>query len=449
MRAFGIVLTFLCFATLLSAQSAGPSQSDRSKSTKDETGLAAAMTLPSPAETLSDWEQDVSESLGYDYFDELFGREESDSSGLPGDADRRSSSSINSFPGNSEEFSALRYNRVDGLFIGVGSDKRQVWSRYPDFLSHFSVGYSFGSHYWQAQGGLAYQLGDPEGRTIVGAEAHRISDTHEAWKMTSGENTAHALLAREDYRNYFRRAGWSAYAEQHFAFGLSLSARYQQDRYESLPRSIDWSLFGGDKNFRDNPQFEAGTINSLIFALNIDGGERNEVEDNYWRAAVQTELGRNDYNFEQYLAEVAHSHRIEFLTLRSRLRVGATTGEAPLPKLYALGGIGSLPGFNWNEFNGNRMALFSTELQFNELPDDVDWLTLGFQPIVFADAASITQSAAADGPFTKLLPERADDIKFSIGAGLASSDGAFRIGAAWRTDIAAAPNLVLRFTPAW
>lgn len=374
-----------------------------------------------------------------------------------------------SFPGDAEQRSGFRYNRVDGLFLGLGSQERYAVD--DDLYTHLGAGYAFGSRQFQAFGGLDYQLfGGKDGGIFIGLEGHRISDTHDAWKIGAVENTVHALLAREDYRIYFFRTGWSARLEQQLnAANIRLGAEFRQDLYEPMQKNVNWSVFGGEKTFRDNPQFERGWVNSLVVSLNMDNTQQKNVrhvssdeflfspsDGDGWeysnrrvgvRASLQAEIGRRDYGFERYLVEAALYQPIsKSFTFNTRVRAGSVVGLAPAPKYFALGGVGSLAGFSWNELSGNRMILWNSELIFSNF---LASRLFGLSVILFADVA-VVQNASVEAAFTEqLLPSTINDVKFSWGIAFGSRNGAFRIGAAWRTDRAEGANIVIRLSPMW
>src|SRR5439155_13461970 len=45
----------------------------------------------------------------------------------------------------------------------------------------------------------------------IGGEVHNITSTDDAWRAGRIENALFAFFAREDFRDYFKLAGWDAY----------------------------------------------------------------------------------------------------------------------------------------------------------------------------------------------------------------------------------------------
>lgn len=376
---------------------------------------------------------------------------------------------FSTFPGDAENFSNFRYNRVDGFFIGLGTGKRLSIKEDPTIMTHFGLGYGFGSHYWQVFGGLDKRFMEPENAIIIGLEAHKITSTHDSWKISGDENTAHAFFAREDYRDYFLRSGWGIHFEKYFRTHFRAIIEYHQDLLESSPRNVSWSLFGGNKTFQENPFFDNARINSVILALNYDNIRTKRNNRSGFHAAFQAEFGSRDWNFSRYLAEAAWFQPLGVFSLNTRMRLGSlvnnspatiitrtdSTGKIeitgtlnqnlPAPFYFALGGVGTLPGFSFNEFSGNRMFLWNSELIFHVSP--LKFRHRGdFNVILFTDIGSAKFADAEASATTILIPSDISQMKFNYGVALGSENDAFRIGASWRTDRAEKAHIVVRFT---
>lgn len=355
-----------------------------------------------------------------------------------------------SFMGDGESFENIHYNRVDGIFLGIGSERRLSLHTDSTLLVHLGGGYAFGSHYWQVVGGLGKRFGERDWATLLGVEGHHYTDTHDAWKIVSWENSVRALVAGEDGRRYFRRTGWSIYAEQYIARTLWCSVRLGQDMYSSLPTAVTWSLFGNDDAFSANEAVREGVANRALFALSFSSvpklrRARGEVE-----ARVQVEVSRRDYLYERYIADVVWRQSIaSFAAFHTRMRLGSVRGASSALTDFALGGIGSMPGYIWNESIGNRMGLWNVELLVRGGAVASGRLASSISLIFFADVGytSIAQSNAS--PIKKLFPTDNQQWMTDVGVALGSRNGAIRIGAAWRTDKNTVPVLVVRLAPAW
>ncbi len=360
------------------------------------------------------------------------------------------------FPGDRRRYSPVSYNRVDGLFLGLGSRKRIAVTPLPEnILLHGGFGYAFGAHYWQAFGGADLLLPAESFTFNVGVEAYHISDSRDAWKVPDNENSLYALLAGDDAADYLRRSGWSLHGELLPWQDLRLILAYGSEQLSGLPRSVRWSLFGGRDAFSANPGLanDSNAHNwtqhrktfSLAFALTkIDDliGYRSGLR---LQGLAEFSLDRPASN--RYLIEAAWYSPVAAFSLNARTRLAAITGSAGFPQLLTLGGRGSLPAFQRNEFSGNRLALLGLELVWRPARPGKHDLLANIGLIVFADAGYLQTAGPEKSLLSELLPADLREWKLSLGAALGGRNAVWRIGAAWRTDRSAFPRLDLRLSP--
>ena len=144
----------------------------------------------------------------------------------------------------------FRYNRVEGLFLGLGTEKKFNWDGHKKFNAYGSVGWGIRSHTWRGNLGIARQfpltIGDGDELFEIGVEGYSLTDSKDQWLIDVHENTAAAILIHEDYRDYFQRNGYSAhiaYLSQGDYFKTEFKAEYLADEYGSLRNNTEWSLF--------------------------------------------------------------------------------------------------------------------------------------------------------------------------------------------------------------
>ncbi len=356
---------------------------------------------------------------------------------------------LSAFPGDRLSFANISYNRVDGLFLGIGSDKRQALRLLDtSLLAHISLGYSFGSHYWQATAGLARRFGARDGATIVGGEYYYYTDSHDGWKIPTWENSLHAFFAREDYLSWFRRVGFSLYAEQFFSRDVSAIMQFAADRYEPLERTVSWSLFGGDKTFSENPSFGRADIRALTLAFRYNGMPKLPRAGSGIRVAVQGEKAWNGLSYERWLAEaVWHCPIAPIGAINSRVRCGSLTGNSFAPKVFTIGGTGSLLGFALHEYEGNRMMVWNTELLLYGTALTSSRIGASMSVILSCDIGYTAFVPESEALWQSLLPGKIGQMKSGVGIAIGSANGRLRVGAAWRTDRKESPSIVVRFSP--
>ena len=92
----------------------------------------------------------------------------------------------------------FRYNRVEGLFLGLGTEKKYYWDGAKSFNSYGSVGWGIRSHTWRGNLGIVRQfpIKTTEGDEMfeLGVEGYSLTDTKDQWLIDVHENTAAAIL---------------------------------------------------------------------------------------------------------------------------------------------------------------------------------------------------------------------------------------------------------------
>lgn len=352
----------------------------------------------------------------------------------------------------------FRYNRVEGLFFGFGSEKRYFWDGSRKITGYGSFGYGFVSHKWRLQLGLDRQFASSDNVLYeIGGEAHSLTDTKDEWIMPLMENNLAALLFHEDFRDYFQREGFSVHTARYTKdaeVSTMVDVRYSNDRYASLSSRAQWALFGGN-SFRANPAFDAGTMKSVSVSAGVSTVEKYRYRIEGWNLFAHGEYGGNElggnFDFSQAMIDI---RRFQPLSgddqINLRIRAAALQGDTIAQKDFQLGGANTMPAYGFKEFSGNRMLLANLEYRINgELIDEVFFFPNSLSLIVFGDAGIVstvnTQWAVYDG-FTSLSKS---DVRSDYGAALAWHDGDARLGFAWRTDKKAPVSVFFRLNKAF
>ena len=364
--------------------------------------------------------------------------------------------------------SFLRYNRVEGLYIGIAQPKRLYWHSKPVIVSSGSIGYGFLNHRWRYHLGLYLPIYLEDHIIEIGGEGHSFTDSRDEWIIDRDENSVTAFFAREDYMDYFSREGYNINAAWYFRaegdVNLRATAAYLHDTYRSMERRTNWSLFGGDKVFRENPRINDANINSIALGLGFTTLSSINEREHGWdvNALYETAGGfsKGDYEFSQAVLDVRRYQPLfEHLNLNLRGRMAVSDGTIPIQRAVDLGGVSTLPGYGMKEFTGSHAALFNAEIILrSSIAGDVQGWMKGLMRmtnlIVFFDAGAVNHVQPTvshdfrNGSIPVSMSESfvLNDWKSDIGIALGSSEGAFRIGAAWRMDRAENPSFILRFT---
>ncbi|MGH8015782.1 MAG: hypothetical protein ACREBV_06290, partial [Candidatus Zixiibacteriota bacterium] len=144
----------------------------------------------------------------------------------------------------------LDYNRVDGLTAGVTAGYFDGDSSLPSV--EVGVGYAMESkrprHYARAS-----QLISRKKSVLIGAEYYRRLASEDDWLLGNPENAVFALLVTEDFKDYYESEGFTGWISLDPNDCLELKSGYRFDDTRWLgARTHLWSLFGGNKLFRDN-----------------------------------------------------------------------------------------------------------------------------------------------------------------------------------------------------
>jgi outer membrane protein assembly factor BamA len=218
-------------------------------------------------------------------------------------------------------------------------------------------------------------------QTKLGGSVYRLTKTEDNWISDSSENSCYAVLAREDFRDYYGAEGGNIYAEQHLGFVHTFRIEYSYESLSWLPAHTGlWSLFGGHKRFRgnfssvDEPRRDAAlsdydkneAILKASYVLNTVEDERGELARSGWVGGVHYEhsssrLG-SDFTFDRFILELRRYQPLTYMqNFNVRLIYGGATGNLPLHRLFYLGGIRTLRGYDIKQFYGSRMAMANCE----------------------------------------------------------------------------------------
>jgi len=356
----------------------------------------------------------------------------------------------------------FRYNRVEGLFLGLGSEKRYYWDGRKKFNSYGSVGFGFRSRAWRYNLGLVRQfpLRDTNGDELleIGVEGHNFTDSKDQWVIGVHENTAAAMLIHEDFRDYFARRGYSIhaayYTRQDYING-ELKFAFLGDRYESMVNRTEWALFGGEKLFRLNPPIDDGVMKSMLTTVGFSTVSKTMLGQEGWNVTGSMEftdrkLG-GDFSFGQYMLDVRRYQPVStYDNFNIRLRAGTAEGNLPLQKQFEIGGLSTLHAFPFKSEWGNRMLLMNAEYILNaDFLNDIEfwpsWLMRRINILLMADAG-----LTRDVPVTASWNEgfhgiRWNEFKHNVGVGFTNRNGSFRLAVVWRTDVKEPARFIFRF----
>lgn len=361
------------------------------------------------------------------------------------------------FPENFEENFLFRYNRVEGLFLGLQSPHKYFWDEDRKVTLFGSIGYGFGVHRWEFDLGISHQLNINSKLVEVGIEGHNSVNSTDHWLVGSLENSISAMFFKFDYKDYFLRKGFSSWVslnQKSDIADLQAKVSYVNDAFSPLEKNVNWSLFRSKKEFRVNPEISSGNVKGVSFTLSVHKLDNMEKNSSGWSVSLNTEfagkLFKGDYYFNRYLIDIRRYQQISsYDNVNIRFRFATSEGQLPLQYLYKIGGISTLPAYSYKEYVGNRLLLTNLEYIVNgsvisEATIFPFSIVSKFNLILFYDVGYINQVSD-----NELFSKGFNSLKLSSlisdwGIGVGTRDGKFRLTLSWKTDRKAPANFFVR-----
>jgi hypothetical protein len=376
-----------------------------------------------------------------------------------------------------ENFSMLDFNRVTGFFLGLGSPGLEDIGPHDELGLGGGFGYGFASKRWEYRMDGEFRLPLANVSRIerdtsvkhalympptiaIGGGFHNITSTDDDWREGRLENAVEAFLARQDFRDYYKLAGWDGFIAFRPRRDEELRIEWRSDYYSSLSQTVFYGRFGGNKAFPPNPVIPDGEMHSVVATWQREGvhtriisvpnmwGDTVDIEQLEGKSQlIQAELGHmpgSDFGFNRYLLDLRKFQPImPGLNIDARFRFEATTGDMLPEKMEYLGGPGSLPGIDDKSLVGNRLMLLNTEVRFN-----LEMLSSSFHApdlnlIIYNDFGMIGNAGPGESILDGFNYNSFSSVVYNVGAGIGWTNG-LQVGASWRTDIKSDPRWMVR-----
>ncbi|MCK4512752.1 BamA/TamA family outer membrane protein [bacterium] len=311
----------------------------------------------------------------------------------------------------------IYYNRVDGLLFYAGVEYERYESMHPRLEARRGWASARADNYYFIL--VEQPLFSADSFSLGVSLYNRSAWSREDEEMiTDIENNLLALFFRQEFRNYFRREGLTIFAEHEFTTGASIRVEYASDELSSLDtRQHVWSAFRTKSDWEENPPLERGILDgaeeyegvlkNLTCTFAFDN--HDPVESTGWDVTLRTEYAGSatggDYDYRRTLLKTRRYFRLSpTQTLNVRVSWGVANGtDFPSHKLFHLGGMGNLRGYDYNEFEGKHLFFASVEYGVHVIED--------LELIYFADAGRAWFGTA---PTTY----DSDEMNYNIGIGL-------------------------------
>jgi len=295
-------------------------------------------------------------------------------------------------------------------------------------------------------------------KVILGAELYDLTATDDRWQVSSLEQSVAAIAIRSSFRDYYRRRGTQVTAAVRVHPQLEALVAWRSEQQDPLVTRTDFSLWNDDELFPPNRLAAPGRMNALIIGASASSRrfDRESLEASYHRHQLEEPFGErlaqlasgrdpqpiwrvdwsseisdasafsSDFDFQRHIVTGrARMAAGEFQTLGARLIGGWSGGVLPPQRLFSVGGIGSVHGYDFKAETGTSMALVNLEYE-------VGWRN-GLRGAVFFDAGRAAP-AGIDAPWLK-----------GVGWGIAVSD--IRVDFGYKLDdVPSSLQVLLRFS---
>ena len=295
--------------------------------------------------------------------------------------------------GNTSFSVAMRgaYNRVEGLPIAFGP--RVEFGRSNPTVVDASLIYRTAGGFTLEEDQIGHvvrveQYLGGHGRFRLGVSHRSEVLPIELMGLTDTEASLATFVLHRDYRDHYERRGWSAYLRwTNERRALDATLEYRNEEHDTRAAQSPWTLFDNGEAFRFQPLVADGDLESLV--LSVEHDSRNDTRDpsaGWWiRFESDQGLGGDlaasfgpDGDGGVVVGPVAADSRYTALTLDARryLRFGPLTrasvrlwaagsvdgGALPAQRQHALGGEGTMPGFDLYAFDcGARRTAVTDE----------------------------------------------------------------------------------------
>lgn len=339
-------------------------------------------------------------------------------------ADERTSASRHRYRQSQTPFSFVpyfRYNRVDGTGLYGEIRYTDADSLLPTFWG--SLGYGFESSRGRYELGIEQVISRNKSLTLGGSLYRRLA-SEDTWLLSERENLFMALLAKEDFKDYYEAEGGMAFISILPVRNLKLSGAYRNEASNWLrARRNIWSLTGGNKlfsrNFRSIPdglerdrgiaEIDSSTNVTLSALIEFsDHSRKNPFKSS--GVAVRAEIEwsdpgfDSDFDYRRYWLEITRYQRVTRHSMfLARFIHGNSDGHLPMHKKYFLGGLGSLKGFDHKELVGTRFWMVNSEYRIGFPSSDLAGLSILY------DIAQIANETKLSGDI-----EVSQDIGFAL-----------------------------------
>lgn len=251
----------------------------------------------------------------------------------------------------------LRFNRIEGIYLGVPAAYVFKDGR-SSMALHVNVGYAFAEDVirWN----LAFLFGSPQ----LGGEvrAGRTLEVTNKFRQQFDDASMGALLARDNW-DYVDRVGGGVVGHLQLGQrrGNQLQAAVDLLEDQAVEQVLRTSPYVGW--LRPNRGIYEGRYLRTQLQLDLNPDISSIFVRNGIGFQVLYEAGYGDLAYQRVEGRVVGRHDFKRLFLVARANVGMVFGDSvPPQQLFEIGGAAGLPGYQYKQFAGDRAALTRVRL---------------------------------------------------------------------------------------
>src|SRR5580765_8546915 len=233
-------------------------------------------------------------------------------------------------------------------------------------------------------------------KLYVGGELHDLTASDDQWQASSLEASLAAVGPRRTVRDYYNRRGVQINGALRVYPQVEVLFAWRGERQEPLPTTSDFSLWNGDEPFPPNPVAVDGRLNALVVGASAASRsfDRESLEATYRRHQLDNLFGERLDDFEgkhdttpvwrlDWTSEISDpgafggdfDFRRHIVSARSRLALsehqifgvraigGWSEGVLPPQRLFGVGGLGTVHGYDFKQQVGDSIALLNLEYE--------------------------------------------------------------------------------------
>jgi hypothetical protein len=193
------------------------------------------------------------------------------------------------------------YNRVEGAPIVFGPRLNLRLNEGSRFVGDARLVLRTGENFSFDKGRFGYRasgeflIGSRTANVGLGATAFDQVSSVERWPLRDFEAGWASFLLHNDYRDWYRRQGWSLYAAFRPSRRLNIGIEARDEANRSELANDPWTLFNRAAVWRENPPITDGNYRSVTASLHVDTrNERTRPSSGvYLNAELEAGQGRN------------------------------------------------------------------------------------------------------------------------------------------------------------